>query len=82
MRITINAPRESGKGRFRLALALPLGIAKWKFIWRHLPEEARKYEDVASKSVQVLKDYRRQYGHWDLVDVYQQDDGTRVRIRI
>ena len=82
MKIMINAPRESGKGRFRLALALPLGIAKWKFIWRHLPQEARMYEDVAAKAVQALRNYRRQYGHWDLVEVYQQDDGTRVRIRI
>jgi len=82
MKILIKAPRDNGKGYFRLALAVPLGIAKWKFIWRHLPDEARMYADIAGKAVDALREYRRKYGHWDLVDVYQQDDGTRVLIRI
>ena len=82
MKILIKTPRDNGKGYFRMALVVPLGIAKWNFIWRHLPDEARMYAGIAGKAVDALREYRRKYGHWDLVDVYQQDDGTRVLIRI
>ena len=83
MRITINAPREDKPGRrFRLYLPVPLSLLGWRFIWKHLPEQSRMYAPIASDLVRALKEYRRKYGSWNLVEVHTADDDTHVRIRI
>lgn len=82
MRIRICAPRENGKGNFRLLLPVPLGIAKWNFIWKHVPEEQRIYAGMASQLVKALKQYKRENGSWNLVEVHRAEDNTHVTIRI
>lgn len=81
MRISVVAPREDSDKRFRLFLPVPLWIARWRFIWKFLPEPSRQYEPVAKELVRALKQYKRENGSWDLVEV-NTTDGTRVRIRV
>ena len=82
MKIRIRAPRENGKGNFRLFLPVPLGLAKCRFIWKHLPQEQRFWADIAPHVVEALKQYKRENGSWNLVEVHSADDGTDVVIRI
>ena len=79
MRICIDAPRDNNK-RFRLFLPVPLWFARLRFIWRFLPEDIRMYEPAAKEIIRILKEYRRQNGSWNLVEVDSQD--THIRIRI
>ncbi len=82
MRIRVIAPREDTGKTFRFYLPVPLGIARWRFIWRFLPEEARRYAPVAAELVRALKQYKREHGSWNLVEVNRADGKTRVEIRI
>jgi len=82
MRIRICAPRENGKGNFRLFLPVPLGIAKWRFIWNHLPAEQRIWADLAPALVDAIRQYKRENGSWDLVEVHCPKDNTHVTIRV
>jgi hypothetical protein len=82
MRIRVIAPREDPEKQFRLFLPVPLGIARWRFIWRFLPEEARLYAPVAAELVRALKQYKREYGSWNLVEVKTADGKTHVEIKI
>ena len=40
------------------------------------------YAPIASELVKALKEYRRRYGSWNLVEVHTADDDTHVTIRI
>ena len=82
MRIRVIAPREDTDKQFRLFLPVPLGIARWRFIWRFLPEEARRYAPVAAELVRALKQYKREHGSWNLVEVNRADGKTRVEIKV
>ena len=82
MRIRVVAPRENTDKTFRLFLPVPLGIARWRFIWRFLPEGARLYAPVADKLVRALKQYKRENGSWNLVEVNTADGKTRVEIKV
>lgn len=82
MRISIRAPRENGKGTFRLFLPVPLWIARCGFIWKYLPEEQRYWAGMARELVRALKEYKRQNGSWNLVEVQRAEDNTHVTIRI
>ena len=79
MRISIDAPKDDNK-RFRLFLPVPLWFARFRFIWRILPEDIRMYEPAATEIIRILKEYKRQNGPWDLVEVDSKD--THIRIRI
>lgn len=79
MRICIDAPRDNNK-RFRLFLPVPLWFARFSFIWRIIPEDIRMYEPAAKEIIRILKEYRRQNGPWNLVEVDSKD--THIRIRI
>ena len=81
MRIRISAPKDNGK-RFHLYLPVPLFVARWGFIWKHLPEPSRQYAPVASKVVSALKEYKRQNGSWNLVEVQTADGSTTVEIKV
>ncbi len=82
MKIKVNVKRddESGK-RVRLSLPVPLSILKWRFIWRYVPEESRKYAQMAPQLADALQRYKKEYGSWDLVDVLTHD-GDVVKIRV
>ena len=82
MRIRVIAPREDPEKQFRLFLPVPLGIARWRLIWRFLPEEARLYAPVAAELVRALKQYKRENGSWNLVEVNTADGNTRVEIKV
>ena len=82
MRIRVIAPREDPEKQFRLCRPGPLGIARWRVIWRFLPEEARLYAPVAAELVRALKQYKREYGSWNLVEVKTADGKTHVEIKI
>lgn len=82
MRIRVIAPREDTDKQFRLFLPVPIGIVRWRFIWRFLPEEARRYAPVAAELVRALKQYKRENGSWNLVEVNRADGKTRVEIKV
>ena len=82
MRIRICAPRENKPGNFRLNLPVPLWIARFSFIWKHLPAESRKFEPIAAELVKALKDFKRENGSWNLVEVDKADGSTHVMIRV
>ena len=82
MRIRVVASREEAGRQFRLCLPVPLGIARWRFIWRFLPEEAGRYAPAAAKLVRALKQYKRENGSWNLVEVNAADGNTRVEIKV
>ncbi len=82
MRIRVIAPREDTGKTFRLFLPVPLGIARWRFIWRFLPQEARQFAPFAAELVRALKQYKREHGSWNLVEVNRADGRTRVEIKI
>lgn len=81
MRISVVAPREDSDKCFRLFLPVPLGIAGWSFIWRFLPEQSRMYTPIAKELVRALRQYKRENGSWNLVEV-NTTDGTRISIRV
>ena len=81
MRINVVAPRENGKV-FRLRLPVPLFLASWSFIWKHLPPESIQFADVAPQLVKALRQYKRTYGSWNLVEVETADNRTKVVIRV
>ncbi len=81
MRISINVPKEDSDGRFRMFLPIPLGLLKMKFLWRHMPPEEQKYAAIAGELVKALRQYKRENGPWDLVEVHSHDGGD-VRIRV
>lgn len=81
MRIKVVAPREDSGKSFRLFLPVPLGIASWSFIWRFLPEQSRIYAPIAKDLVRALRQYKRENGSWNLVEV-NTTDGTRINIRV
>ena len=82
MRITISAPKESGKGRFNLNLAFPLALVGWRFIWKHLPQESRQYAVIAPQMAKALCEYKRENGSWNLVEVQTADGEAKVLIRV
>ena len=82
MRVSIRAPRENRKGYFRLNLWVPLGIAGWRFIWRFVPEEAKPYTAITAEVVRALKEFKRENGPWNLVEVDSPDNNTHVVIRV
>ena len=81
MRISVVAPREDSDKCFRLFLPVPLGIAGWSFIWRFLPEQSRMYAPIAKELVRALRQYKRENGSWNLVEV-NTTDGTQISIRV
>ena len=81
MRINVVAPRENGK-TFRLHLPVPLFMAGWSFIWKHLPPESRQYAQIAPDLVRAMRQYKRQNGSWNLVEVETADKRTKVFIRV
>ena len=82
MRRSICAPKEDKPGNFRLNLPVPLWAARFRFIWKFLPEESRKYEPIAMDLVRALRTYKRENGSWNLVEVDTADGSTHVRIRV
>ncbi len=82
MRINVIAPREDGRKDFHLNLPVPLFMAGWSFIWKHLPKESRQYADIAPQLVKALRQYKRENGSWNLVEVHTADGRTRVTIRV
>ena len=82
MRIRVVAPGKDEGKQFRLFLPVPLGIARWRFIWRFLPQETRQFAPFAAELVRALKQYKRENGSWNLVEVNRADGKTRVEIRI
>ena len=82
MRISICAPKEGKPGKFRLFLPVPLWVARFRFVWKHLPEESRQYAVIAPELVKAMRKYKRENGSWDLVAVDTADGQTHIRIRI
>ena len=82
MRICINAPKGDGEGRFRLYLPIPLWMARFSFIWKHLPEPSRQYAAIAPELVKALRQYKRENGSWNLVEVHTADGEANVVIRV
>ena len=81
MRISIDAPKENN-GRFRLNLPVPLWICRFGFIWKHLPKESQQFAPIASEVVKALKDYKKENGSWNLVEVQTADNETQVLVRV
>ncbi len=81
MRIKVVTPRENGKV-FRLRLPVPLFLAGWSFIWKHLPPQSRQYAAIAPQLVRAMRQYKRTYGSWNLVEVETADKSTNVVIRV
>jgi len=81
MTIKINVPKEEGEGRMRFTLPVPLGLLNIPFIWRFLPPEQQKYQSMARELVKALKQFKKQNGSWNLVEVDSKEEGL-VRIRI
>ena len=81
MTIKINAKKDEGEGRIKLHFPVPLVLLNLGFVWNHLPPEQKKYKPIAKELVRALKEYKRQNGSWDLVNV-QTAEGDEVRIRI
>lgn len=81
MKIRVFSPKDDQKKAFRLYLPIPLGILKWRVIWKYAPEETKPYLEFANVLVDAMKEYKRANGGWDLVDI-STSDGTKVNIRI
>ena len=81
MTIKINAKKDEGEGRIKLHFPVPLVLLNLGFVWNHLPPEQKQYKPIAKELVRALKEYKRQNGSWDLVNV-QTAEGDEVRIRI
>ena len=82
MRIQISAPKDSGNGRFNLNFAFPLALLRWRFVWKHLPEGSRQYAVIAPQMMRALRQYKKENGSWNLVEVQTADKETRVLIRV
>ncbi|MBR2281373.1 MAG: hypothetical protein IJ863_01985 [Spirochaetales bacterium] len=74
MRIRINEPKENGSRRFRLNLPVPLGLLNLPLTWRFLPPEQKQYQPIAKALVKALKEYRKENGSWNLVEVHTHDN--------
>lgn len=85
MRIEVSTPELP----FPIKLVFPLGVLRSGWIWRlalKYTEHSQKqtvmsYRDMIMNSTDVLDDYVRENGHFNLVEV-EEKDGTRVLIRV
>ncbi len=72
-----------------ISLSLPTGLLRSNFLWRiiykHVREEEgdqiRKYQPLITNYQDILEQYVRDNGHFDLLDV-ETKDGTRILISI
>ncbi len=80
MTIRINAPKDDGEKRIKLFFPVPLALLNIPFIWRFLPAEQRQYQGIAGDIVKALKEFRRENGPWNLVEVDSEDAKVLIRI--
>ncbi len=80
MTIKINAPKDDGEKRIKLFLPVPLGLLNIRFIWKYLPPEQRQYQAIARDIVKALKEFKKENGPWNLVEVDAEDAKVLIRI--
>ena len=72
-----------------ISLSLPTGLMRSNFLWRTIYKNVRedegarirKYQPLITGCQEILEQYVRENGHFDLVDV-ETKDGTRILISI
>ena len=85
MKILVTTPEL----RFPIKLVFPIGVLRSRWIWRGAlkyrkddqKQDIMMYSGMIAESVDVLEEYVRMNGHFNLVEV-EAKDGTRVVIRI
>ncbi len=85
MKILVTTPEL----RFPIRMTFPIGVLRSRWIWRialkytddDQKQDIMMYRSMIADSVDVLQEYVRNNGHFNLVEV-EERDGTRVVIRI
>lgn len=65
----------------RFSLYIPLSVFKWRIFQSRLPEKAGMQNLMAPEFIDALKAYKRQHGHWTLVEI-ETADGEKINIEI
>jgi hypothetical protein len=71
----------------KIRLWLPMGVLKWRVIYRALNKHSessfdfRALSQLMPKAVKELRGFIRRHGHFNLVEV-RSSDGTYVLIRL
>lgn len=72
-----------------IKLSLPTSLLKWNVIWKFIirntdpdeREELIQYRQIVSECLEVLRQYVRENGHFNLVEV-ENEDGDYVLVRL